>query len=368
MSSIGKLFIILNLALAAAFLGWASMALAKGDAVKSQFEEEIDTLAATKAELEGSVSSLRAEVQELERGREGLRAERDQEKDRAERNKSDLDEVKRKNDQLSADIAAIQETLGGYKESIDSLNESKDRLVEQLSTAERERNEAVTARDDAERQRRDAVDSNNTAQALIAQLEKSLNSTQDQVQTLEARMSQIVSDYNISLGDVMALPDVEGRRPDRRHQRAPGPGGAERGQEPERAEGPRLPDLRRPQLQGPGARADRAREHELGLDHRSGARDEHPTGRPRRHPLLGSRLPGDTPMASRKNRASKKPAKAAKPRKSTPAPAADVEIVEESGGDGWETAVAVVTALILIAAIVCVDLQRGWYGEGLFGG
>ncbi len=75
-------------------------------------------------------------------------------------------------------------------------------------------------------------------------------------------------------------------------------------------------------------------------------------------------------MARRSTRASKKPAKAPKARKSAPAaaPVADVEIVEESGGDGWETAVAVVTALILIAAIVCVDLQRGWYGEGLFGG
>ncbi len=72
-------------------------------------------------------------------------------------------------------------------------------------------------------------------------------------------------------------------------------------------------------------------------------------------------------MARRKSRA---PKKAAKPRKSAPPPpaAGDVEIVEESGGEGWETAVAVVTALILVAAIVCVDLQRGWYGEGLFGG
>ncbi len=209
MSAIGRLFIILNLALAAAFLGWASMALAKGDEFRTKYEDEVSAHEATRTELEESVAGLRAEVAELERGREGLRAERDQEKDRADRNKSDLDEAKRKNDQLSADVAAIQETLGGYKESIDSLNESKDRLVEQLSEAERERNDAVAARDDAERTRRDAEDAARSAEMSIAQLEKDLTSTRRQAETLEARLGMIVAEYNIPLDDVMALPDVE---------------------------------------------------------------------------------------------------------------------------------------------------------------
>ncbi len=76
-------------------------------------------------------------------------------------------------------------------------------------------------------------------------------------------------------------------------------------------------------------------------------------------------------MARRSSRAPKKPAKAAKPargRKSAAPAVAEVEIVEESGGTGWEAGVAIVTSLLLVAAIVCVDMMRGWYGEGLFGG
>ena len=45
----------------------------------------------------------------------------------------------------------------------------------------------------------------------------------------------------------------------------------------------------------------------------------------------------------------------------------EVEVVEEAeGGSSWETGVAVLTGMILIAACLVVDYGLGKYGEGFF--
>jgi nucleoside permease NupC len=66
----------------------------------------------------------------------------------------------------------------------------------------------------------------------------------------------------------------------------------------------------------------------------------------------------------------KSTARSAKSEKKTGASRASkptaVEVVEEGGGDGVETAIAVVTALVLIVAIVLVDHELGAMGSGLF--
>ena len=56
MSPIGKIFVILNLFLAAAFLGWASSALATNQNYKSQLETLTLETDADIARLEGQVS------------------------------------------------------------------------------------------------------------------------------------------------------------------------------------------------------------------------------------------------------------------------------------------------------------------------
>ncbi len=46
---------------------------------------------------------------------------------------------------------------------------------------------------------------------------------------------------------------------------------------------------------------------------------------------------------------------------------AEVDIVEEAPGMGWESGVAIITALMLLVAILLVDYQLGRdYGAGAF--
>ena len=47
--------------------------------------------------------------------------------------------------------------------------------------------------------------------------------------------------------------------------------------------------------------------------------------------------------------------------------ATEVEVVEEKKGMGWEGGVAIVTTIVLLVAILCVDYDLGHkYGAGMF--
>lgn len=66
-------------------------------------------------------------------------------------------------------------------------------------------------------------------------------------------------------------------------------------------------------------------------------------------------------MAKNRKLASTKPAKADK--RAT----ADVEVVEEKKGMGWESGVVIITTIVLVVAIFCVDYDLGQkYGQGMF--
>lgn len=210
MSPIGRVFILLNFVLAGAFLGWASVSLAKSEEYKGQFEDEREAHEATRAELESRLSQLQTELETEQRAKESLRAERDQAKGTADRNLADLNEQKRSNDQLTADIAAIRETLVGYRESIDSLTQAKDRAVQEARDAETARRDAEDARDQAEAARRDAADAAVQAEAQIAQLEKTLTEARGRADSLDTQLATIVEQYNIPIGDVLAERLIEG--------------------------------------------------------------------------------------------------------------------------------------------------------------
>ncbi|MBM3988190.1 MAG: hypothetical protein FJ294_09575 [Planctomycetes bacterium] len=63
---------------------------------------------------------------------------------------------------------------------------------------------------------------------------------------------------------------------------------------------------------------------------------------------------------------STRPAKADKKAAAKSAKTASVEVVEEAQGMGFVEAATIVTALVMIAAIVLVDHELGALGQGVF--
>ena len=211
MSSIGKIFILLNFLLAGVFLGWASTALGKTAELKTNYEAEVAAHVATKSSLETELQDLNTQLSAERTAKEEVRGERDQEKSRADRNKEDLDAQKRSNDQLLADVAKIQSTLDGFNTTISNLESSKDTAVAAAHERELERDAANDERDAAMMAQRDAEEQLAAANAGIVSLEKNLKSKTDEAEQLDAEIETIVAATGFNRDNLAVAKQIDGR-------------------------------------------------------------------------------------------------------------------------------------------------------------
>lgn len=188
MSAIGRIFLILNLVLAAVFLGYASNQLSQISNFSAALTAERDAHAATKKSLNEKAESLTSQLNQTKTDLSAVRDERDTQKGLADRNGQDLAQEKEANAQLRGELTGIRETLGGYNATIASLNDQKDRLVGEKEAAVAARDAANDAKDQADAARRDAetklVGANNqisTLELAVAKAEKQLSATQTEL-------------------------------------------------------------------------------------------------------------------------------------------------------------------------------------------
>ena len=211
MSAIGRTFIILNLILAAAFLGWAANLLSSSAQYRKQYNEEVTAHGATRSGLERERADLQAALTAERTAKDEFRVARDALKSDADRLKQEVATQQRENAELRGNIAKITETLAGYDQTIKMLEESKDKAVAAAHEAERARDQAVLAQTTATTGQRDAEEQLRTAEASVVDLEKELKTTKSQVAKLDTTIKTIQAQYNISLDQVTAVPDISGR-------------------------------------------------------------------------------------------------------------------------------------------------------------
>jgi hypothetical protein len=211
MSAIGRIFVILNLVLAAAFVGYASTSLAKGSEWKKKYEDEAKAHAATQELVETEKSKLASDLS-TERGlKEQALAEKDANKAEADRNAADLETARRTIADLTASIASIEATLGGYNQTIAQVTAAKDAAVEDAREQERARVAAEAARDAAVSAQRDAQDGLAAAQDAIAQLERDLTASKKEVGRLNSQLGQVVAMTGVDLNAIAATPKIDAR-------------------------------------------------------------------------------------------------------------------------------------------------------------
>lgn len=211
MSAIGRIFVILNLVLAAAFVGYASTSLAKGSEWKKKFEDESRAHAATKELVETEKSKLASDLS-TERGlKEQALAEKDANKAEADRNAADLETARRTIADLTASVASIEATLGGYNQTIAQVTAAKDAAVEDAREQERARVAAEAARDAAVTAQRDAQDGLTKAQEAIAQLERDLTASRKEASRLDSELEQLVAMTGVERKAIAATPKIDGR-------------------------------------------------------------------------------------------------------------------------------------------------------------
>jgi predicted nucleic acid-binding Zn-ribbon protein len=209
MSPIGRILIVLNLILSAAFVGWAANALGKTEKYKEDLVAAKQAHTVEVAKKDEELSKLGLDLNGVTEQQRQMREQRDMHETEANRLKTQLDDLKRAHDTLSANLTKIQATLGDYNNSIAQLSQQKDAAVERAHEAERARDAAVSDKDAAELAKNDAEEATRNAQRQIADLQGQSSTLEEQVGTLEARIAQIVDVTGFELKDAMAQPKID---------------------------------------------------------------------------------------------------------------------------------------------------------------
>jgi chromosome segregation ATPase len=209
MSPIGRIFIVLNLILSAAFLGWASNALQKTEdykqqvaAAKKAHEDEVAAKNKELEELQVSVNQVTEQQRQLREGRDAAQAE-------ADRLKTQLDEQKRANDTMQANLTKIQATLGDYNSSIQQLAQQKDAAVERAHEAERARDSAVAEKDGAMLAQRDAEEATRNAMTRIGDLEAANQAIAEEKSSLETRLAILIEKTGVRADEIIAQKAID---------------------------------------------------------------------------------------------------------------------------------------------------------------
>lgn len=208
MSPIGRIFVVLNLILSAAFFGWAYNALSTTDNYKKQLDEAKTAHAAELAKKDEEISKLTVDLNGATEQQRQFHSERDQKTAEADGLRRELDELKSRHDGLQASLKKIEATLGDYNNTIAQLGQQKDAAVEKAHEAQRERDSAVAEKDAAELASRDAQEAQKNAETRIADLERERGDLMEKISDLDTRMAKLVEMTGAEVP--FAAPKIEG--------------------------------------------------------------------------------------------------------------------------------------------------------------
>jgi hypothetical protein len=211
MSPIGKIFAVLNLILAAAFLGWASNALSTSGDYKNKLEAEKTAHQTDQQDWQDRENTLNSKVQELEQARSRFRQEKeDAERDR-DRFKADVETEQQTNADLRKSIDTIQGDLSTFVAQNKALEDSKSSAVQKQHEAEQARDQAVAASAVAESAQREAQQKLQVAQRDIAELKDQVAKKDKDYASLDTKFRTLVDKTGVSLEDLVAQPLIEAR-------------------------------------------------------------------------------------------------------------------------------------------------------------
>ena len=210
MSPIGRIFVIINLALSAAFLGFASNNLSAAQKYRGQFD-------AVTAELASTKTSMQAEIDQITADR-----------DAANRMRTDMRNLKEtsdaKNTALEQELASatdelneLKSDMGNISSSIGDLSSSLDDMKSQVAQANEARAEAINARRDAENARDAAVaakekadDRSNGLAADLAQAERDLTATSRSLDDANTTNAMVVEATGFDISRGVGAPQIDG--------------------------------------------------------------------------------------------------------------------------------------------------------------
>jgi FtsZ-binding cell division protein ZapB len=209
MSSIGKIFTIVNLVLAALFLGWAIAALNTSNNFKSDLVKAQADMKTMETSKNAQISDLSAKAANATDALTKAVSERDGLKAESENLKTELATARREKEALGGQLSSLDGNVKTYNEKLASLELSKDR-------AQAEAKEALTLLADAkealqgrEMVLRDTADKLAQAETSAADLNEKLGLTTKEATKNKSLLAQVIQITGISLADITAQPQID---------------------------------------------------------------------------------------------------------------------------------------------------------------
>jgi hypothetical protein len=210
MSTIGKIFTVLNLILAAAFLGWAAHALNVNQEWRQKYEKNVADTTKAKSEVDAELKAANARLVQLDKDLQARVGENSDLKNAKERLDATVLDLTKKGTEMQASLDKIALTLQGIEEQKTALQNEKDKADKAMRDAETARGAAQQAQTEAEKTANQLKADNEKAQNSIADLEKQKTDLQKQRSSLETQLQTLVANTNANPADFMPVPDIQG--------------------------------------------------------------------------------------------------------------------------------------------------------------
>jgi uncharacterized protein (DUF3084 family) len=210
MSTIGKIFVVLNLVLAAAFVGWAFHATeTSGDWMK-KYNTAVETAGKEKLGLDEELKKVRAELSLTKSDFLTATNARDEAKRAQERLTTEKAELESKNSNLAAAVTKIETTLGEINASADKAQADQVKALAGQKAAEEARRTAELAQQKAEESQAGAEAQLRDAQTQIASLEKEKTKLINQAGSLQTSLDTLAANTGASLNDFQNVEKIDG--------------------------------------------------------------------------------------------------------------------------------------------------------------
>jgi predicted nucleic acid-binding Zn-ribbon protein len=211
MSPIGKVFTVVNLVLAALFVGSAAALIQTGQDWRVQYEASDQAFKDLEASSNSALAKAVAEKQQEENAKNGFAAEKAQlESDKAAL-EDELNTQREQNADLRERLTSIDGKLGDLESTNRSQQSQITTLNENATALRSERDEALDARDEAEAARAGAERNATSFERERDELQIALGRANEAVASKSAQLAAVASQYKIDLNNLNDQPELAGR-------------------------------------------------------------------------------------------------------------------------------------------------------------
>lgn len=211
MSTAGKLFIVINLVLAALFVGSAASLIGTSNEWRSKYTDIENELNSVRTEKEAEVAKLNQEVQTQSALAQSQSNRLSQQEANNTALEQDILDERSRNTDLNESVSGIQSKLS----DLESTNRQHGNRIAELENENRslreERDGALDERDSALAAKTAAEQAQRTADGMVSQLRKELAYANDRGGEAEAKLASVVRMSGIDPSAVEGIqPDMEG--------------------------------------------------------------------------------------------------------------------------------------------------------------